>query len=73
MERNRDKMINQGYPAFVYKIDLAYMVMTGMFYDLASAQQYCEVIKKNTDQKDAYVTTANLPAYAVSNFQNWWY
>ena len=72
-ERNRDKMIAQGYPAFVYKVNLSYRDMTGMFFDSAAAQSYCDIIKANTDQKDAIVGTAQLPSAAAYDFLNWWY
>lgn len=71
-ERNRASMGAQGYPAFVYKRNLQYQTMTGMFFDRASADAYCAAIRSNTDQDDAFVTMANVPRSAITEFQNWW-
>ena len=71
-ERNRASMEAQGYPAFVYKRNLQYQTMTGMFFDKASADAYCAAIRANTDQDDAFVTMANVPWSAITEFQSWW-
>ena len=71
-ERNRAGMEAQGYPAFVYKKNLQYRTMTGMFFDQPSAEAYCSAIRNNTDQSDAFVTMANVPWSEIMNFQSWW-
>ena len=71
-ERNRSAMEAQGYPAFVYKSNLKYKIMTGMFYTKAEAEAYCATIRANTDQSDAVVRTASVPQKAVTKFQQWY-
>ncbi len=64
-ERNRDAMTAMGYPAFVYECSRVYEIMTGAFYDKSAAEAYCQEIKDNTGEYDAYVTRAWLPAGIV--------
>ena len=64
-ERRRDAMIAAGYPAFVYERGRVYMIMTGAFSNRADADAYCQQIKDNTVESDAYVTTAWLPSSIV--------
>lgn len=71
-ERNRDAMEAQGYPAFVYKTNLKYKIMTGMFYEKADAEAYCALIRANTDQDDAVVRTAKVTYKAVKEFRDWY-
>ena len=70
-ERNRNAMEALGYPAFVYKKNLQYRTMTGMFFDQPSAEAYGAVIR-STGQTDAFVTMANVPWSEIMNFQSWW-
>ena len=67
-ERNRDAMNNTyGYTSFVYEVNDNYRIMTGAFSTSREAETYCAEIKRNTDQNDAYVTTAWLPSGALDN------
>ncbi len=68
-ERNRSKMMSYGYQSFVYKKNLMYRVMTGAFWSEEEAKKYCEQIHQNTDQQDAYVTTALLPEWYVAEMR----
>ena len=64
-ERTRDAMSAAGFPAFVYDCSRVYEIMAGAFYNRADAEAYCQKIKDNTSESDAYVTTAWLPASIV--------
>ena len=64
-ERNRDAMSAAGFPAFVYECSRIYEIMSGAFYNKADAEAWCQKIKDNTAESDAYVTTAWLPASIV--------
>ena len=67
-ERNRDAMNSTyGYTSFVYEVNDNYRIMTGAFSAYRDAENYCSEIKRNTDQNDAYVTTAWLPSGALDN------
>jgi cell division septation protein DedD len=64
-ERTRDAMSAAGFPAFVYDCSRVYEIMAGAFYNKADAEAYCQKIKDSTNESDAYVTTAWLPAKIV--------
>ena len=64
-ERNRDAMSAAGFPAFVYECSRIYEIMSGAFYNKADAEAWCQKIKDNTAESDAYVTTAWLPSKIV--------
>ncbi len=64
-ERTRDAMSAAGFPAFVYECSRVYEIMTGAFYSREAADAYCQKIKDNTAESDAYVTTAWLPKSIV--------
>lgn len=64
-ERNRDGMSAAGFPAFVYECSRIYEIMSGAFYNKADAEAWCQKIKDNTAESDAYVTTAWLPSKIV--------
>ncbi|MBO6039831.1 MAG: SPOR domain-containing protein [Oscillospiraceae bacterium] len=64
-ERTRDAMSAAGFPAFVYECSRVYEIMAGAFYSREKADAYCQKIKDNTAESDAYVTTAWLPASIV--------
>lgn len=64
-ERTRDAMTAAGYPAFVYECSRVYEIMAGAFYNKADAEAYCQKIKDNTGESDAYVTRAWLPTGIV--------
>ena len=71
-ESLRDRMERYGYPAFVYKIDLSYKTMTGMFLDRSEAKAYCKLIRRNTKESDAVVKSALVPASEYESFVEWW-
>ena len=64
-ERNRDAMSAAGFPAFVYECSRIYEIMSGAFYNKADAEAWCQKIKDNTAESDAYVTSAWLPSKIV--------
>lgn len=64
-ERNRNAMSAAGFPAFVYECSRIYEIMSGAFYNKADAEAWCQKIKDNTAESDAYVTTAWLPSKIV--------
>ncbi len=70
MEQRRDKMLELGYDAFVYKYEGRYKAMCGKFRTQEAALDYCEDIHHNTDRGSAYVTNAYLPESAVKDFEN---
>ena len=69
-EAVRDKMTQQGFYAFVYKKDLTYRIMAGVFTDKKDAQDYCRRIQTETTRTKAYVARAKLPQSALEDFQN---
>ncbi|MBR4549892.1 MAG: hypothetical protein IKO83_08265 [Oscillospiraceae bacterium] len=71
-ESLRDRMERYGYPAFVYKVDLSYKMMTGMFLDRDEAKAYCKLIRRNTKEPDAVVKSALVPASEYESFVEWW-
>jgi len=64
-ERNRDAMTAAGFPAFVYECSRVYEIMSGAFRNKADAEAWCQKIKDNTAESDAYVTQAMLPSSIV--------
>lgn len=64
-ERNRNAMSAAGFPAFVYECSRIYEIMSGAFYSKADAEAWCQKIKDNTAESDAYVTVAWLPSNIV--------
>ncbi len=71
-ESLRDRLERFGYPAFVYKIDLGYKTMTGMFEDRSEAKAYCKLIRRNTKESDAVVKSALVPRSEYESFVEWW-
>lgn len=71
-ETLRDTMERYGYPAFVYKVDMTYRTMTGMFLDRSEAKRYCELIRRNTKESDAIVKSAMVSQSELDSFQDWW-
>lgn len=71
-ESLRDRIGRSGYPAFVYKIDLSYKTMTGMFLDRSEAKAYCRLIRRNTKESDAVVKSAFVPKSEYESFLDWW-
>ena len=71
-ESLRDRMERSGYPAFVYKINLSYKIMTGMFLERNDAKRYCKLIRRNTKEKDAVVKSAFVPKSEYESFVEWW-
>lgn len=70
-EQHRDRMSANGFPAFVYKLNMTYKTLTGMFTDKAAADSYCAEVR-SSGQGNAIVTTALLPQEAVDTFQSWY-
>ena len=68
----RDRMERYGYPAFVYKVDLSYKTMTGMFLNRNEAKAYCKLIRRNTKENDAIVKSAFVPVSEYESFVEWW-
>ena len=71
-ESLRDRVERYGYPAFVYKVDLAYKMMTGMFRDRDDAKAYCRLIRQNTKESDAVVKSVFVPESELDSFTEWW-
>ena len=71
-ETLRDRMERYGYPAFVYKVDMSYRTMTGMFLDRSEAKRYCKLIRRNTNEVDAIVKSAMVPESELESFLDWW-
>ena len=71
-ESVRDRLERYGYPAFVYKVDLKYKTMTGMFLDRSEAKAYCKLIRRNTKESDAIVKSAFVPKSEYESFVEWW-
>ncbi len=70
-ESRRDELEAKGYPAFCYKVLMAYKTMTGMFTDKAEAQRYCQEIR-TAGESGASVTTASVPQSALDSFRSWY-
>ena len=70
-QRNRDLMDAQGYPSFVYKINLEYKTLSGLFYDKKDAEAHRSSLVKYSDRKSAFVKTVNVPASAVEHYQKY--
>ena len=68
-QRNRDLMDAQGFPSFVYKVNLEYRIMSGLFYTKEEAQAHRTDLTTHSDRKYAYVKTVNVPASAVEYYQ----
>ena len=68
----RDRMERYGYPAFVYKTELVYKIMTGMFEDRSEAKEYCRLISSNTQEYDGVVKSARVPVSELESFSAWW-
>ena len=68
----RDRMERNGYPCFVYKVDLSYKTMTGMFLNRNEAKSYCRLIRRNTKETDAIVKSAFVPRSEYESFVEWW-
>ena len=71
-ESLRDRMERYGYPAFVYKIDMSYKLMSGMFRERSEAKAYCRLIHRNTKETDAVVKSVLVPASEFESFSAWW-
>ena len=71
-ESLRDRMERYGYPAFVYKENMTYRTLSGMFLDKNEAKAYCKLIRMNTKETDAVVKTALVPESELESFQEWW-
>ena len=71
-ETLRDRLERYGYPAFVYKVDMTYRTMTGMFLDRNEAKRYCKLIRRNTKEVDAIVKSAMVPESELESFLDWW-
>lgn len=71
-ESHRDDMTAAGYPAFCTKEDMRYHTLTGMFTERKPALVYCEEIKHNTAEADAFVTTTRVPVEELESFQSWY-
>lgn len=71
-EKLRDRMERAGYPAFVYKENMTYRTLTGLFYDRKEAKDYCKEIRRNTRESDAVVKTVLIPESEVESFLGWW-
>ena len=71
-EELRDRLERYGYPAFVYKVDLSYKLMSGMFLDRSEAKEYCALIRMNTKESGAVVKSALVPASEYESFVEWW-
>ena len=71
-EQTRLEMLEAGFDAFVYKTDAGYRVMCGKFLREGDAIIYRDLIRENTDRKDAYVVEAYLPESAREDFLDHW-
>lgn len=72
IERKRDALTEKGYPAFCYKVDMAYKAMSGMFTDKAEAERYCQELNTTGGQSGAVVRTALVPQGELESFQSWY-
>ena len=71
-EELRDRMERNGYPAFVYKENMIYHTMSGMFLDKSEAKEFSALLCCNTEEKDGVVKKALVPQSELEAFQAWW-
>jgi hypothetical protein len=71
-EQTRLEMLEAGFDSFVYKAEGRYRVMCGKFLREEGADLYRDLIRDNTDRKDAFVTEVLLPESAREEFLAHW-
>ncbi|MBR3473700.1 MAG: SPOR domain-containing protein [Oscillospiraceae bacterium] len=67
-ERTRKAMLNAGFDSFVYQVDGMYRTMCGKFKHKEDAIRYRDLIREVAERKEAYVTEAQLPEFALEDF-----
>ncbi len=64
----RSQMLKAGFDCFVYQTEGGYRIMCGKFTDRDNAVLYRDMIREETEQKNAYVTEAMLQDAVIKDF-----